>query len=131
MSWPDYDKMEVRLHSTRNSGPDNDIFTDLQKRMGGLLAKRQSFRVPAALAQNFRMDGSPGRDAELVELVQQFVNVRCIGVKWTDATGEGVFSGTMLSESGTSVCLRITVILDTAAGELLVSSTDAMLVSAN
>ena len=83
------------------------------------------------LAQNFRMDGSPGRDAELVELVQQFVNVRCIGVKWTDATGEGVFSGTMLSESGTSVCLRITVILDTGAGELLVSSTDAMLVSAN
>ena len=92
----------------------------LERRMGGMLASKQ----PLQLTKPFG-----GGDAQLVELVQQLIHVRCIGVTWRAEAGTAIFVGATQAGAPPNLCVRVSVARASAAGDITVSSTDAMLAS--
>eukprot|EP01052_Picozoa_sp_SAG31_P053678 SAG31_NODE_13887_length_839_cov_1.544595_2_plen_98_part_00 len=82
-----------------------------------MLASKQSF----VLRQSFS-----GGNAELVELVQQFIHVRCVGVTWDQNLGDAIFVG-VTPGTAANVLVLVVIAKMSNSGEITVSSTDAML----
>lgn len=94
-------------------------YEGLERRMGGMLASKQQFTLPQPFV---------GADAQLNELVQQFIHVRCLGTTWDRDVGDAIFVGATQSGAA-NLCVRVTIARGATSGDIKVSSTDAMLAS--